>query len=451
MSSRPLLSIPVAVALLLAVAPTAHAQSEDRFVVSGMGDSVAAGFGLHTSRAENFFCKRQVPFAGCDSAREGWPALFASKLTAADTDGATVDSYNWSISGSRPIDWLGQGNKRMSPSIHAWFKAIQGGDPDIVAMSIGANDLLVDLKCARKPKCARELLEKAKTRRKVNELLEQLVENTGADILLMLYYRPTLDREDVVRELNAELRKAAVGFDGQVIVVSPPNWSKHGCGRSAKESWMLGFSWDLCSHPNRIGQDQLARAALKAWRAADSETAFGSARARAVQSGSRCGSFADFIYEAPGFEYSNIARWRIRGHELRCARANRVIRAYRFHGETPRGWSCGSSDAEAACWRGPSSERGPRVSVVTEKALGRRCNTGSLYATTGVGSVWHHAMSCRRVKRIMRRWGQDPHPRSKRPGGFSCRTRRQGAGEPGAVTHYWCRKNARLMRFTVGG
>ena len=127
----------------------------------------------------------------------------------------------------------------MSASIAAWFKAIQGEDPDIVVMSIGANDLLVDISCARKPSCARKL-EKARTREKVHQLLDQLVENTGADILLMLYYRPTLDREDVVRELNAELRRAAAGFDGQVTVVSPPNWSHHGCGRGVR-SWMLGF------------------------------------------------------------------------------------------------------------------------------------------------------------------------------------------------------------------
>jgi lysophospholipase L1-like esterase len=439
----------VAVAGLLAAASPARAQADDRFIVSGMGDSVAAGFGLHSTRLENALCKSKMPYAGCDFASEGWPALFAKGLTANDTDGARVDAYNWSISGSRPGDWLGLGRKKMSPSIATWFKSIQAEDPDVIAMSIGANDLLVDLRCARKPSCARGLLARARTRETVHELLSALVENTGADILLMLYYRPTLDRKDVVRELNSQLRSAAQGFDGQVIVVSPPDWSRHGCGRGVRESWMLGFSWDLCSHPNKLGQERLARAALAAWRAADGAAA--ARDGRASQSGRRCGSFVDFVYETPDLDQSNIDRWRIRAHQVGCARADRIIRAYHFRGVVPRGWECASSDAEAGCWRGPSSESGPRASVGIEKSLGRRCNIGALYATTGVGLVWHHRLSCRRVKRIMRRWGQEPHPRSDRPGGFRCRTFSPNPDGPGPVRYYWCRKGVRLMRFAVGG
>lgn len=231
---------------LLLASPAA---ANDRFVVGAIGDSVAAGFGLDTDVGDNIACALRMPTSGCDSPRSAYPGVFARRVGADEL-------ANRAVSGTRPADWLGG-------RLHALVAA----RPDVVLVSVGANDLLTNKLCAALRACARRRLRLEHTRENVHRLLVRLDRRTHAVILVVLYYRPSIDLSNSVSEVNRALVGAAAGVD-DVVVVHPPSFAGHGCGIFVDDPWMLGFTRDGCTHPNRAGHRAIAAAAVAAYRRA---------------------------------------------------------------------------------------------------------------------------------------------------------------------------------------
>jgi hypothetical protein len=101
----------------------------------------------------------------------------------------------------------------------------------------------------------------------LRHLLGRLVDDTGADIVITHYYAVSQDRAGLVDAVNGAIDRAARRFrDDGVLVVTPPSFRGHGCGRHTKDSWMLRVSQDGCIHPNDAGAARIAGAALQAWR-----------------------------------------------------------------------------------------------------------------------------------------------------------------------------------------
>jgi lysophospholipase L1-like esterase len=236
-------------ALLASLLLASPAAAHDRFVVGALGDSVAAGFGLDTDVGDNIACALHMPTSGCDSPRSSYPGVFARRIGADEL-------ANRAVSGTRPADWLG---RRLDGVVAA--------HPDVVLVSVGANDLLSNKLCAALQACARRRLRLEHTRENVHRLLVRLDRRTHAIVLLVLYYRPSIDLANSVAEVNRALVGAAAGMN-DVVVVHPPSFGEHGCGPFVDDPWMLGFTRDGCTHPNRAGHRAIAGAALAAFRRA---------------------------------------------------------------------------------------------------------------------------------------------------------------------------------------
>lgn len=71
------------------------------------------------------------------------------------------------------------------------------------------------------------------------------------------------DLSSAVEQLNDVIDASARPFEaGTVSVVNPPVFRGHGCRIRKSGSWMLPPTKDICLHPNAIGQQKLANAAL---------------------------------------------------------------------------------------------------------------------------------------------------------------------------------------------
>ncbi|HYI38182.1 MAG TPA: SGNH/GDSL hydrolase family protein [Thermoleophilaceae bacterium] len=247
---------------LLALAPAAAAQSGNGFHIGVIGDSVAAGFGLEAKTSKAARCAATIfvlerPTGACDSPGKAWPALFARGLTPTQTDGQPVVVDNQAIAGAQ-TGHLSPG-KRLSRRVDR----IVAGDPDVILITLGANDLLSDPRCASKKRCVKARLRAKHTERNLRALLRRLDRRTGAEIYITEYYFLDQDLGGAVDAVNSAINSAAAAFDRETVsVVSPPSFHGHGCLRKRKGTWMLPAKRDFCLHPNGAGQQQIANAAL---------------------------------------------------------------------------------------------------------------------------------------------------------------------------------------------
>lgn len=120
---------------------------------------------------------------------------------------------------------------------------------------------------------------------------------------------------------------------------------------------------------------------------------------------------------------------------------------------SPKGWKCaritGQPPTGLACTRGSSTinwysaPSGPASKSYS-------CLNNTVYANTGVGRVTTRGVPCAIAINVIVLW-DSRLPATNGPVGYGCRREVVGAGEPGALTRYTCRRGARRMKFAVGG
>ena len=248
------------VAWLLMV-PAASAE-EDTFRVSVLGDSVAAGFGIDVSRAKVARCAATIfglgrPTGACDNHDAAWPARFGAGLSSGQTDGLPVVVDNQAIAGAQTGNFMPR--KRLSGRVDH----VIAQDPDVVLITLGANDILSSPRCATNGRCVTRRLRAKHTNANLTALFKRLDRGTGADIYITEYYYLDQDLSSAVEQLNDVIDRAARPFGTEsVSVVNPPAFRGHGCRIRGSGSWMLPPTKDICLHPNAIGQQKLANAAL---------------------------------------------------------------------------------------------------------------------------------------------------------------------------------------------
>jgi lysophospholipase L1-like esterase len=222
------------------------------FRYRAIGDSVAAGFGISTPPSTWIACAGHLPNNDCDDRAHAYPQLVTDKLRAGGTD---VRDENLSIAGSTPADWLPGGRAQVPDR----FSALVAADPDLVTVTLGANDLLSHKWCLLSDSCVGRRL--VGTTARVAAILGELQHRTHAQILITHYHDVVVDPSGAVRNLNAAIDAAAgaPALRGRVRVVTLPSFAAHVCGRAP--GWMNGD----CLHPNAEGQRQYAGAVLAAY------------------------------------------------------------------------------------------------------------------------------------------------------------------------------------------
>lgn len=256
------LALATAASLAFATAEPPMARADARFIVRAVGDSVAAGFGLGGEKNKQLArCAHQMPTTRCDHPGEAYGAIFARRLNSRDTEGLPVQFANAAVSGAEPDHFLPGG--RFASRLRV---GVISPDPDVVTVSVGANDVLSDTPCALRRKCVKERLLSQQTQQHVQELLQILTNDTSAEIYLVLYPNTDADIAGAVKLLNATLRAAAAPLQ-DVIVVTPHSFRGHSCTANKHDRWMLGFTKDFCLHPNDRGVRMIADSLIRVYRA----------------------------------------------------------------------------------------------------------------------------------------------------------------------------------------
>lgn len=120
---------------------------------------------------------------------------------------------------------------------------------------------------------------------------------------------------------------------------------------------------------------------------------------------------------------------------------------------SPKGWACaritGQPPTGLVCTRRSSTiswYSAPSGST----AKSYTCLDDTVYANTGVGRVNTRGVPCAIAINAIVLWDSQL-PAANGPVGYGCRRTVIGAGEPGALTRYTCRRGKRWMTFAVGG
>ena len=260
-------SLLIAAAVVLTPASSAQAAPTYGKYVA-LGDSVASGAGLGGDLN-----------ATCDRSSLSYPQLLASRLGTSVTNlacsGAKVDEgiYGYQERGSANI----------APQLDRAFK---GGKPDLITMTIGANDVrwanyLRDcyvFECGSALDKARAVVYRADLRYELAKtlvLVEQRSGGTPPTVLVNGYYSPfsrsactTTDKITLTERLwineqkgylNDSLRTVTRNFSFAKYV--PVDFSSHKVCSS--DSWLQGQNATAPFHPNAAGQQALAEANMK--------------------------------------------------------------------------------------------------------------------------------------------------------------------------------------------
>jgi hypothetical protein len=120
---------------------------------------------------------------------------------------------------------------------------------------------------------------------------------------------------------------------------------------------------------------------------------------------------------------------------------------------SPNGWQCaritGQPPTGLACTRG-SSTISWYAAPSGSPAKSYTCLNQAIYANTGVGRVNTRGVPCLIAINAIVLWDSQLAA-ANGPVGYGCRRTVIGAGEPGALTRYTCRRGKRRMTFAVGG
>lgn len=231
--------------------------------VRAIGDSVTAGFGYYGEGGSMNFAEflaycipaKKMMNDACSSnsvssrSKEGsveytedwglaenisWAAQWANSLNVTDYE-------NLAISGSEPGDWAPHGQ------FYGTTKVMEGEEPDYVLLTLGANPLLSKLLTSPKniwcadtkelpefEQCIKKEFARVELRANLTKIYKELLERTGATILVMQYHVsiPALALESSIKialagkMLNAEIQSVVEeARNSRLRLVTPPHFS----------------------------------------------------------------------------------------------------------------------------------------------------------------------------------------------------------------------------------
>jgi len=243
------------------------ASNYDTYVA--LGDSVASGAGLGSNLN-----------ATCDRSSSAYPSVLAAKLGTSVTNlacsGAKVDE---GIYGNQK-----RGSSIIAPQLNAAFA---GGTPDLITLTIGANDVrwanyLRDcyvFECGSALDKARAVVYRADLRYELAKALTIIQQRSGSTpptVLVNGYYSPfsrtacsatdkiTLKERLWVNEqkgyLNNSLRSVTRSFSFAKYV--PVDFGSHKV--CSLDTWLAGANASAPFHPNVAGQQSIADANYRA-------------------------------------------------------------------------------------------------------------------------------------------------------------------------------------------
>jgi hypothetical protein len=297
------------------------------FVYRAIGDSIPAGFGLHGNLAATLACRSHLPNQDCDFPYEGYPAIVAGIQAPTGQEGAglrplpgPVDLKSLAVAGTNTDYWLDA--KHLKPVFDA--------NPNLVTITLGADDLLGDLTCVTQVPCVQKTAAKTQTR--LHDLLSRLLAGTSARILITGYHEVPFDRVGAVAWLNKDIAAATAGLGPRVTFVAIESFVHHEC-QNAFTSWLVGPQIDgLCLHLNPEGHTVYARDVLAAWRGAITVPAPPTAVSRldSVEALAERGGIVTFSTASLGYDkVKAIAVWlNVKVHPL-IARASAARVAHR--------------------------------------------------------------------------------------------------------------------------
>jgi lysophospholipase L1-like esterase len=208
-----------------------------------------------------------MPTSLCDAPDKSWAALAANqRLSDLKRRGFDVlDFENLAVSGSTPGNWLGKavpatGDK---PDLSGQLAGIEAAHPDVVLMTLGANDVL---SCLSGQDAALQSLQTAytpqwlaNTETQMTDVFKRLVASLpkNGKVVVVLYYRPPLDAFGAVATINARVLQAAQ-FDPRIVFVKAPDIAAGQACLPVMQG-MLGAE-DGCLHPNAAGHQLIANA-----------------------------------------------------------------------------------------------------------------------------------------------------------------------------------------------
>ena len=258
--------------------------ADPEFVFRGMGDSVTAGFGYRADgepvSAAGLLpeCREQPSASHCQS-----PGVIAYPAQFATRRGLRPEQWrNHAMSGAEPRDWLppedfdGSGRYAVSD--------VTAGDPDVTALTLGANPLLAkflaeeDTRCTYNPievsflLCVRDELTRQRITARLGAVYRRLLRSPRNHLAIFTYHTVVPSTASTVPQrvivlltaVNGAIRQAVAGLPrdlaNRVRLLSPGNrleWLAHGCLNPIDPWIILG---DLCIHPSASGLAQFAKA-----------------------------------------------------------------------------------------------------------------------------------------------------------------------------------------------
>jgi lysophospholipase L1-like esterase len=130
-----------------------------------------------------------------------WSARFARDINTGFSDDSIASAYrNFALSGSTAAEWADDSlvfQRLGSGSDDTGLGAVIAENPDVITITVGANPTLASvlmgegaLKCSAasdKYRCFSELIAKDRTPESLRTVYRTLLENTGAEVIVMLY------------------------------------------------------------------------------------------------------------------------------------------------------------------------------------------------------------------------------------------------------------------------
>lgn len=260
---------------------TTTPSGQSTFRLRAIGDSVTAGFGYDSfgkgvPARYMLKCIRKPSRSDCQS-----PAEVSYVRHVADA--FAIKSWaNLAQSGATPTDWL-------SGPYQGSLTAVRDYNPTATLLTLGANPPLSDFMlsasgqwCARKlgdnVKCIERKLDQAGVSTYLAAVYRVLLAAPGNHVFVVSYPAATPRllsgkkkvAAQLLTSLNARVvqavsmvRKARPDLGRRLYLVSPGDFTKHGC--TARDPWIQVR--DSCIHPNSKGQRIIAASVVKAIRA----------------------------------------------------------------------------------------------------------------------------------------------------------------------------------------